>query len=49
MKPVDYKLFPIADLICIMELFAEKAGNNSFSKSKQELFGTSKRVILSNY
>ena len=41
-KPVDYKLFQIADLICTMELLAEKADTNSFSRSEMEFlfFGT---------
>lgn len=38
MKPVDYKLFQIADLICTMELLAEKADTNSFSRSEMEFF-----------
>lgn len=33
-KPVDYKLFQAADLICTMELLAEKADTNSFSRSE---------------
>ena len=37
-KPVDYKLFQIADLICTMELLAEKADTNSFSRSEMEFF-----------
>lgn len=35
-KPVDYKLFQIADLICTMEFLAEKADTNSFSRSEME-------------
>lgn len=31
MQPVDYKLFQGADLVCTMELLAEKAESNSFS------------------
>ena len=38
-KPVDYKLFQIADLVCTMELLNEKAQNNSFSRSELEFFG----------
>ena len=38
MKPVDYKLFQIADLICTMELLSYKAETNSFSRSKMEFF-----------
>ena len=37
-KPVDYKLFQVADLICTMELLAEKAENHSFSASELEFF-----------
>lgn len=37
-KPVDYKLFQIADLICTMELLAEKAENNSFTHSEMDFF-----------
>lgn len=37
-KPVDYKLFQIADLICTMELLSEKAETNSFSRSEMEFF-----------
>lgn len=37
-KPVDYKLFQVADLICTMELLAEKADANAFSKSETEFF-----------
>ena len=38
-KPVDYKLFQVADLICTMELLAEKAENNSFTHSEMEFLG----------
>lgn len=37
-KPVDYKLFQVADLICTIELLAEKAVSNSFSHSELEFF-----------
>jgi hypothetical protein len=37
-KPVDYKLFQVADLICTLELLAEKASNNSLSNSELEFF-----------
>lgn len=37
-KPVDYKLFQVADLICTMELTHDKAEHNSFSKSELEFF-----------
>lgn len=38
-KPVDYKLFQVADLICTMELLSIKAETNSFSRSELEFFG----------
>ena len=47
-KPVDYKLFQAADLICTMELLAEKAESNSFSRSEQEFF-CSVRDFKKNY
>lgn len=47
-RPVDYKLFQVADLICTMELLAEKADSGSFSKSEQEFFG-SIRDFKKNY
>lgn len=47
-KPVDYKLFQVADLICTIELLAEKAENNSFSRSEMEFFG-SVRDFKRNY
>lgn len=37
-KPVDYKLFQVADLICTMELLTEKADTGSFSASELEFF-----------
>lgn len=37
-RPVDYKLFQVADLICTLELLAEKAEANIFSKSEMEFF-----------
>ena len=47
-KPIDYKLFQIADLICTMELLAEKAETNSFSHSELEFFGNI-RAFKKNY
>jgi hypothetical protein len=38
-KPVDYKLFQVADLICTIELLAEKANTGNFSASELEFFG----------
>ena len=37
-KPVDYKLFQVADLVCTMELLSEKSENRSFSNSETESF-----------
>ena len=37
-KPVDYKLFQIADLFCTMELLSEKAENNCFTHSEIDFF-----------
>ncbi|MGN1187793.1 MAG: DUF3800 domain-containing protein [Lachnospiraceae bacterium] len=37
-KPVDYKLFQVADLICTIELLEEKAASNSFSHSEIAFF-----------
>ena len=47
-KPIDYKLFQIADLICTMELLSEKASSNSFSNSEREFFNNS-RDFKKNY
>ena len=37
-KPVDYKLFQVADLICTLELLSEKAESGSFSASELDFF-----------
>ena len=47
-RPVDYRLFQVADLICTMELLSEKAESNSFTKSETEFFG-SVRDFKKNY
>ncbi len=47
-KPINYKLFQIADLICTMELLAEKAETNSFSHSELMFFGNI-RTFKKNY
>lgn len=39
-KPVDYKLFQVADLIYTVELLAEKAENNSFTNSELDFFNS---------
>lgn len=47
-RPVDYKLFQVADLVCTMELLHEKAVSNSFTNSELEFFG-SVRDFKKNY
>ena len=37
-KPADYKLFQVADLICTWELLAIKADKNEFSESEKDFF-----------
>lgn len=37
-RPADYKLFQIADLVCTLELLNEKRGIHSFSRSELEFF-----------
>ena len=39
-KPVDYRLFQVADLVCTMELLEEKANSNTFTKSERDFVGT---------
>ena len=48
-KPSDYKLFQVADLICTWELLALKAENKSFTKSENEMFGSPKEFIKNRY
>lgn len=47
-KPIHYRLFQIADLICTLELLALKADNNSFSRSEMEFFNNP-RDFKKNY
>lgn len=47
-RPVDYKLFQVADLICSLELLSLKASANTFTKSEQDFFG-SIRDFKKNY
>ena len=44
-KPVDYKLFQVADLICTTELLEEKT---TLSHSETEFFG-GRRTFIKNY
>lgn len=39
-KPVNYKLSQVADLICTIELLKDKADQNNFSVSESDFFGT---------
>lgn len=39
-SPSDYKLCQVADLICTMELLAQKAETNSFTTSEKEFFSS---------
>lgn len=39
-RPVDYKLFQVADLICTIELLNLKSEINVLSNSEKEFFGT---------
>lgn len=47
-KPIDYKLFQVADLICTMSLLSKKSESNSFSRSETEFLG-SVRDFKKNY
>lgn len=47
-KPVDYKLFQVADMVCTLELLAEKAEGNGFTRSELEFFDTP-RDFRKNY
>ena len=35
-----FRLFQVGDLVCTMELLAEKAESNTFSRSESEFFGS---------
>ncbi len=43
-KPVDYKLFQAADMLCTLELLALKAEKNMLSKSESVFFTSSKNL-----
>ena len=49
MKPFDYKLFQVADLICTWELLALKAKDKSFTKSENEMFGSAREFMKNRY
>lgn len=48
-KPSDYKLFQVADLICAWELLALKAEDKRFTKSETEMFGSTKEFLKNRY
>lgn len=47
-KPIDYKLFQVADLICTLELVSVKNSDSEMSKSELEFF-KSARDFKKNY
>lgn len=47
-RPVDYKLFQVADLLCSLELLSLKADAKAFTKSETEFF-CSIRTFKKNY
>ncbi len=47
-KPAEYKLFQVADLMCTLELLSLKADSGSFSNSEKEFF-SSVRDFKKNY
>ena len=47
-RPVDYRLFQVADMICTMKLLAEKALAHSFTASELEFFDSA-RAFKKNY
>lgn len=48
-KPSDYKLFQVADLVCTWELLALKAQNKSFSESEKLFFGSEREFRRNKY
>lgn len=48
-KPSDYKLFQVADLICTWETLALKAEHNYFTKSEKEMFGSARLFLKNRY
>ena len=48
-KPSDYKLFQVADLICTWELLALKAEHNEFSKSEIDMFDSPRDFLRNRY
>lgn len=48
-KPSDYKLFQVADLVCTLELLIEKAETTSFSSSEREFFHSERDFKRDHY
>lgn len=44
-RPADYKLFQVADLICTLKLLSLKAIGKSFSRSETEFFHSPKEFL----
>lgn len=47
-KPADYKLFQIADMVCTLELLGVKCANGGLSKSEHDFF-ESERALKKTY
>lgn len=48
-KPSDYKLFQVADLICTWELLALKAKEGSFTVSEKDFFDSPSKFMKNRY
>lgn len=48
-KPSDYKLFQVADLVCTWELLALKAKYRGFSESEKLFFGSEREFKRNKY
>ena len=48
-EPVDYKLFQVADLICSLELIADKVERKAMTKSERDFFGSEKEFVKNIY
>lgn len=48
-KPVEYKLFQVADLVCTLELLSAKAETDLFSNSEMEFFHSVKEFKKNYY
>lgn len=48
-KPSDYKLFQVADLVCTLELLNEKVATSAFTNSEREFFHSERDFKRNNY